>query len=480
MATTPNPRRRSPRVSDGSEAFSPVGDTTLTGLQRLPAHTKYPLTPSRFAGTGTPAANRFTPRRGAGAPSTPYRVQAMQQRRAANTPARDRRRSGRVQRETTFDILQNLGRALAPTSQVIRSSPQVQPEPEPVPEPVLDEIEELDNEPEIPRPRLSLPLDDVEEVDEEPEMRPPRLSLAFEEEDITHTSIEYPRRAAGDEKGRLSMMGPRMSEIGDGTRLESDSEDDDDTGIVRDGHGDEGDDTMISQGEFDKGGETEDLGRFNFDFNFPSPPPPGDDLDQDVPLGDDEGFELPVDVDLPLDTLDTGVGSDDDGSVSIAAGDFNAGDFGMQSPLPEHEPMAMSESQSPGLVGGGLREEDRFVTGGKQKKLSRHGIPVPNMPAGVVKKLATRFARARNGSKAKMSKETLAAIEQASSWFFEQASDDLAAYSKHAGRKTIDESDVATLMRRQRHTNNATTIFSLAQKHLPKELLQDMRLAMPP
>lgn len=33
---------------------------------------------------------------------------------------------------------------------------------------------------------------------------------------------------------------------------------------------------------------------------------------------------------------------------------------------------------------------------------------------------------------------------------------------------------------RQRHINNSTTVFSLAQKHLPKELLQDMRLAMPP
>ena len=139
-------------------------------------------------------------------------------------------------------------------------------------------------------------------------------------------------------------------------------------------------------------------------------------------------------------SLDAGAGSDD-ASVSIAADDF-----GMQSPM--SEPMALSESQSPGIAGGGLRDEDRFVPGTKQKKLSRHGIPVPNLPVGVVKKLATRFARARHGSKAKISKETLAAIEQASAWYFEQASEDLAAYSKHAGRKTIDESDVATLMRR--------------------------------
>lgn len=124
---------------------------------------------------------------------------------------------------------------------------------------------------------------------------------------------------------------------------------------------------------------------------------------------------------------------------------------------------------------------------------------MPLLPSGVVKRLATRFARTSTGAKTKISKDTLAAIEQASEWFFEQASQDLATYAKHAGRKTIDESDVMTLMRRsgfpvhisaiitmltisyrQRLVNSSNTIFSIAQRHLPKELLQDMRLAMPP
>lgn len=84
-------------------------------LQRLPSHTRYPLTPSRLITTLTPSAqrsaSRYTPRaRASAAPSTPYGLRARQQR-AANTPGRDRRRSGRVQRETTFDILRNLGRS---------------------------------------------------------------------------------------------------------------------------------------------------------------------------------------------------------------------------------------------------------------------------------------------------------------------------------------------------------------------------------
>ncbi|KAL2816903.1 centromere kinetochore component CENP-T-domain-containing protein [Aspergillus granulosus] len=470
MSGTPNLRgRRSARDSEVSGVSTPAGDTTLTRLQRIPIHTRYPSTPSRLAGSATPrSGSRFTPGNRV-PPSTPYGLRAMQ-RRAANTPGRDRRKSGRGQRETVFDVLRNLSKALAPTSQPIRSSPQQPPEPELESE--IDEIDELDNEPAPERPRLSLPLDEVEEEDDDdgsPEIRPPRMSLALEDDDMTHTSVEYPRRATfGQERGRLSMMsyGARLSEnFGDATGLESGSEDGDATGIVLGEDGGQ-DETLVSQGAFDRGGDTEDLGRFNFDFNFPSPNAPTDDLDQDGPLNDDEGFELP-----PVDP-DLGAGPESDSSDDEGA----AGGFGLGLNMPDR----VSMSESPGLVGGGLRDEDTVIQGSKQKKISRHGIPVPNMPAGVVRKLATRFARARSGPKAKISKTTLAAIEQASSWYFEQVSEDLAAYSKHAGRKTIDEGDVTALMRRQRHLNNTTTVFSLAQKHLPKELLQDMRLAMPP
>ena len=84
----------------------------------------------------------------------------------------------------------------------------------------------------------------------------------------------------------------------------------------------------------------------------------------------------------------------------------------------------------------------------KKIKVSKHGIPYPSLPAGVVKKLATTYARTSGKRIAKISKDTLDAIVQASDWFFEQISDDLDAYARHAGRKTIDESDLITLMRR--------------------------------
>lgn len=90
----------------------------------------------------------------------------------------------------------------------------------------------------------------------------------------------------------------------------------------------------------------------------------------------------------------------------------------------------------------------RKVVRKKKLKVSKHDIQYPSLPAGVVRKLATTFARTAGNSKAKINKETLGAIMQASDWFFEQVSDDLGAYAKHAGRKTIDESDIVTLMAR--------------------------------
>lgn len=236
-------------------------------------------------------------------------------------------------------------------------------------------------------------------------------------------------------------------------------------------------------------GETADLGRFNLEFNFPSPVAPAAGFDDALP-NDEDDFMLQTDQgEIPYPS------SDDD-----AADGFTGFEVNIPDQISEAGTTGTAEAGA-GIIGGGLRDEPSKGTR-RQKKLSRHGIPVPLLPTGVVKRLATRYARAGASSKAKINKETLAAIEQASEWFFEQASEDLAAYSRHAGRKTIDESDVVALMRRyvylpppfsffeavrdidcmcrQRHVNSTNTVFSLAQKHLPKELLQDIRLGLPP
>ncbi|KAG0273688.1 hypothetical protein BGZ95_010510 [Linnemannia exigua] len=69
----------------------------------------------------------------------------------------------------------------------------------------------------------------------------------------------------------------------------------------------------------------------------------------------------------------------------------------------------------------------------KTKKIvrrSRAGIPVPSMPTALQKQLIHTFSRSR------MSREAMDVILEGSHLFFEQASNDLAAYADHAGRKT--------------------------------------------
>ena len=84
----------------------------------------------------------------------------------------------------------------------------------------------------------------------------------------------------------------------------------------------------------------------------------------------------------------------------------------------------------------------------KQKKISRHGIEYPSLPPSFVKRVAQTALQTSGLSNSRISPDTLTALTQASEWFFEQLGDDLGAYADHAKRKTIEESDVVTLMKR--------------------------------
>ncbi|EEQ90831.2 uncharacterized protein BDCG_05951 [Blastomyces dermatitidis ER-3] len=454
-----NYRRTTPRSAGkrNSDQESP-----LNALHQL-AGTIIPTTPAAIAARPPLSANRASARRTPGSiytganapPATPHALRALQRRAATYTPGRDRRKSGRVQRETPMDILRNLGKILAPTTRAVSSSPQEEPEKPPTPKP----IDDLDEEPDLPRPRLSLPLAEmIVEDDKSPDIQPPRLSLAIEEDiDLTWRSIEMPRRERSIQDrttlSRVSMGSNRFSDrFGDLGRMEDLEEEELEYTTV---HGDDGDDHGQDTGPiFDAGGETEDLRRFNLDFSFPTPDATtagisGNQLEQEY-----EDFALDINPDVETDFPS---------SDSVTGG--GGVEFAIQDDLSRPAPPSSSPEPVP----------QEKVKGSKQQKLSRHGIPVPRLPSGIVKKLATRFARS-GGGKSRISKETLAAIEQATEWYFEQASDDLSTYAKHAGRKTIDETDVMTLMRRQRHIGKNTTVFALAQRHLPKELVQDIRL----
>ena len=95
-------------------------------------------------------------------------------------------------------------------------------------------------------------------------------------------------------------------------------------------------------------------------------------------------------------------------------------------------------------------------------QLSHFGIEYPPLPSAVVKRLAQTFAQTSGVSKTKITPDTLDALCQASDWFFEQLGDSLRAYAQHAGRKTVDESDVVTLMQRSVVANALATAVHIA------------------
>ncbi|KNG45846.1 histone-fold containing protein [Stemphylium lycopersici] len=186
--------------------------------------------------------------------------------------------------------------------------------------------------------------------------------------------------------------------------------------------------------------------------------PDGDDeemtaaLDRDDPT--QEGGMLGWESDPPID--------DDDAELAAYREEESAIDRSLQTKSPER-PAA---------------EQLKGVRKPKEYLVSEHGVGYPSFPAAPVKKLALSFMKSQ-GSKAQLSKETLDALVHTTNDFFEQISGDLAAYAQHGGRRMIEESDVIALMKRTRKTTDSSTSFSLAQKMLPRELLQQLRMEPP-
>lgn len=134
---------------------------------------------------------------------TPHGRAAMRElesRRAGLTPAKDRRRSGRQQRETPRDVLRALSRVLAPKTQPVVQTPQGAA---PTGRSTLPGNDDLDDDAVLERPRLSLALENDDDEDDSL-LLPPR-SAGLEDENYTVQSVELPRRAISEQpSGRLS------------------------------------------------------------------------------------------------------------------------------------------------------------------------------------------------------------------------------------------------------------------------------------
>jgi histone H3/H4 len=198
-------------------------------------------------------------------------------------------------------------------------------------------------------------------------------------------------------------------------------------------------------------------------------------------------------------------GSDSDGGAGdfgMDGWDYNDGGMDDHSSINEEPDTALEPTVT--TTTHHMPADDRLPRGlkanKKRKRISQHGIEYPSLPPAFVKRVAQTALQSSGLSNQRLSAETLDALIQSSEWFFEQLGDDLGAYADHAKRKTIEESDVFTLMKRyvislgissafswshvlisyrQRQIGPRSSMFSLAQKHLPRELLQELRMPVP-
>lgn len=379
---------------------------------------------------------------------------------------------------------------MAKHSKPIEPSPQGPPSAKrAIRQDLLEEDEE--NE---PPPRLSVPLEDGDE-DTGSWHEPPRLSLPLdgEEENWTARSVEKSRRALmrresyGDPSlaDRLAVMDDAVDGEVEHEGVETAPALGDDllemeeiTGPLSDGYKPSDKQSIVDMltrssdatGELRRAIFGENQGRISgisgedgslpplsdgeptFQFRYPDrrrstmlPQPQNVVASQDS-IHDDAAPEVDLEEDYETD-------ASDDSQIAMTS---------TRQIIPPTEPLAPAQAKR---------------SAAKELRVSKHGIEYPSLPTNLVKALAQSFTRQYSGS-SKLPKDAVLAIQQASDWFFEQAAEDLAAYAEHAGRKTIDEADAVALMKRQRVLggNGNQTLFSLAQKFLPRELLQEVKM----
>lgn len=343
----------------------------------------------------------------------------------------------------------------------------------------LDLLDDHDDDHEPPRPRLSMALEDMYEDDSFHEA-PPRQSLLpdLPEDGDTATfhSPEFGRRALSEDP--RAMFPSRISEHfgGDITELGIDGEDYEIDGTFINRRpsvnpnqllGDEEDDTGEIQaltGRRDGRRSDMDLGVFGeldepeeptFRFTVPQrmrAPTPQPEEEEEEQAGvvqeyddSDQGAEAVIyhqEDDYYQTQLD-----DEAATGHDAAGweSYHEEDPELQAYREEESAIDRSLFVDEPAQAERIQKKPKRQT--KALNISRYGLEYPSFPSAVVKRIATGLNQAK-GRKAKITGDTLAALTQTTDWFFEQISESAGAYAQHAGRKTIEEADMITLMKR--------------------------------
>ena len=229
-------------------------------------------------------------------------------------------------------------------------------------------------------------------------------------------------------------------------------------------------------------GETELLDKLR--NSIPQSPVDDEEDDQGPLIGDDEDedFQLFVPEEDVIDVLEEAeieeaaalqVGSPD----QLPQPDHRSVDEVEAGPAsPSHQPEALSPKSSRRLT---ILETSALATQTirrkRRQKMTRHGAMVPSLPSSLIKRIATESCIRNGRRRPQLGKDHVAALDQASEWFFEQIGADIAAYAEHGKRKKkVDRRDVLTLMRRQRV--NMQEVKILAGEVLPEDVAAELAL----
>lgn len=326
--------------------------------------------------------------------------------------------------------------------------------------------DDLDDDFPLDKPRLSLPIADDD--DSEEDLRPPRLS-GVEEENYTVQSIELPRRVDLDrENNRLdrgSLGSVRVSDFFDNNEPteEAGRQSDFFPGLLEDLQARAGDDADFERIDDDVTQRSE-IGR---ESDFGLQPPVGMDDQTTFLLDEPAGDGVPTSP-IVEQSFAEAVAADADagepmGDVSDREPFEDLGGFSDREPLEDISdrsdeggvpmPDALSDRGGAEVEGTETRAPEitsrrEAMPARKKSRISRHGIQYPSLPPTFVKRVAQIALQSSGLSNPRVTADTLTALTQASEWFFEQLGDDLGAYANHAKRKTVEEADVVTLMRR--------------------------------
>ncbi|NXP25961.1 CENPT protein, partial [Scytalopus superciliaris] len=99
----------------------------------------------------------------------------------------------------------------------------------------------------------------------------------------------------------------------------------------------------------------------------------------------------------------------------------------------------------------------------KRSKTSQRKPREPQVARGLIKEVFSHFV------KMPVTRDAFKIIEKCSERYFKQLSNDLEAYTSHAGRKTVEMADLELLMRRQRVVTDKIPLRVLIERYLPLE-----------